>query len=395
MAVLATAAPVKASHVSLEVIRPAGRSPEVGADRAVVVKQGSTLEAVIRVGEVPYAEAHRIGEVYPQQLRWLVPVRLGTRAGPFGPRFPVLPRTVGGEPQPITQRVNVPIDLSCGMQELTACAIYLAPTNGSVSGPRTGEGTCGSWSPLLPVYVDCSAPGIDVHAPSPGACIRPGESVAIRMTATDDIGVKRVFADLGPLGSRHRDLTMLERSVTFSSTIGMPLPHPNGVINARFEAEDWAATKIGRGFRVTLDGSVPPTIGMDRPTDAQLVTTTEALAISGPAADPGCGLDRIEIGVRQRGGSGPFRVVKTIREFPSARSGLPTPSFTYRAELPAGTLAPGLWDLQAEAISQTGRRAGYTRHIRITAGPGLAPAPAPGRQPLPGIPSRPPITIPR
>ena len=161
------------------------------------------------------------------------------------------------------------------------------------------------------------------------------------------------------------------------------LPHPNGVINARFEAEDWTATKIGRGFQITLDGSVPPTIGMDRPTDAQLIATTEALAISGPAADPGCGLDRIEIGARRRGSSEPFRVLRTVREFPSALTRIwsPTPRFTYRVNLPSGSLAPGTWDLKAEAISRTGRRAEITRSIRIVIG--LAPG---SRSSLPSLP---------
>jgi hypothetical protein len=189
-------------------------------------------------------------------------------------------------------------------------------------------------------------------------------------------------------------LTTLEPRHTFTIAVGLSDPPRSGVISAGFEAEDWVGNRLARGTTFTLDGDAPPTIGMDQPGDGQQASTVNSLTVSGPASDPGCGLDRIEIGVRQRGGSGPYRVVKTI---PVRSTGLPTPSFTYREVLPSGTLTPGEWELRALATSTTGRSAAVSRHIRVTAGPGLAPAPPAGRQPLslPGIPSHPPIPPPR
>ena len=373
------------SPVSLRVLRPTGPFPTVAGGQAYILRQGSTLEVGINVDA-----SNRVFRPDNVEAVWVgEQMRPGEFPSAIGPRVLVGVDRGGVRRLEVRQMVRLPADLfSCGRHNLRAVAEFKgdAPSErGNVASPE----------PATKVYLDCGPPTIEIHAPSAGACIRPGTSIDLRLTASDDVGIRSLTHDLGPLGWQPHLLTALEPRHAFTISVGLSDPHRNGVISASFEAEDWAGNKLARGLTFTLDGDAPPTIGMDQPSDGQQASTASSLTISGQASDPGCGLDRIEIGLRKRGTSDAFRIVKTIRDFASARSGLPTPSFAYRAELPAGTLAPGLWDLQAEAISQTGRRAGSTRHVRMTAGPGLAPAPPAGQPPLPGLPPRPPILPPR
>lgn len=380
------ALPVEAqSPVSLRVLRPTGPFPTSEGGQAYIIKQGSTLEVGINVDG-----SNRLFRPENVEAVWVgEQMRPGEFPSTIGPRVVVGVDRGGVRRLEFHTRVSLPADLfSCGRHDLRTVAEFRGET-------PSERGNVASPEPATKIFLDCGPPTLEVHAPSGGACVRPGTGIDLRLTATDDIGIKNFTRDLGPLGRQRRELSALERTFAYNEHVVLGDPHRNGVISAGFEAEDWVGNRTAKGLTMTLDGDNPPTIGMDQPSEGQQVTTVSSLTISGPASDPGCGLDRIEIGVRQRGSSGPFRVVKTIRDFASARSGLPTPSFTYRAELAAGILAPGLWDLQAEAISQTGRRAEFARHVRVTAGPGLAPAPPGGQSPLPGLPPRPPIPLPR
>jgi hypothetical protein len=371
-----SAFPVEAQNpVSLRVLRPTGPYPTVEGGQAHIIKRGSTLEVSVNVDDSnPVFKANDVEAVWVGEQ-----ARHGDFPSPIGPRVSVGATSGGVRRIAVSELVRLPADLfSCGRHNLRAVAEF-----------RGRSGNVASPEPATKVYLDCGPPTLEIDAPSGGACIRPGtlfDGIDLRIATSDDVGVKSLTHDLGPLGRQRHDLTALERTSYHNERLFERHPHRQGVISAGFEAEDWAGNRTAKGLTFTLDGDVPPTIGFDQPGEGQQVTTVDSLSVSGPATDAGCGLDRIEIGVRQRGSSGSFRVVKTIREFPSARPNLPTPRFTYRADLPPGTLAPGLWDLRAEAISQTGRRAESTRHIRVIGGPTLAPTPPGARPSLPGVP---------
>jgi len=369
-----SAFPVEAQNpVSLRVLRPTGPYPTVEGGQAHIIKRGSTLEVSVNVDDSnPVFKANDVEAVWVGEQ-----ARPGDFPSPIGPRVSVGATSGGVRRIAVSELVRLPADLfSCGRHNLRAVAEF-----------RGRSGNVASPEPATKVFLDCGSPGLEIHAPSGGTCIRPGTNIDLRIATSDDVGVKSLTHDLGPLGRQRRELAILERTHTFTDTVRASDPHRNGVISAGFEAEDWAGNRLAKGLTFTLDGDVPPTIGFDQPGEGQQVTQVDSIAVSGQASDPGCGLERIEIGARRRGTSDPYRIVKAIREFPSARSGLPTPRFTYRADLPPGTLAPGLWDLRAEAISQTGRRAESTRHIRVIGGPTLAPTPPGARPSLPGVPS--------
>ncbi|MBI4381337.1 MAG: hypothetical protein HY574_09120 [candidate division NC10 bacterium] len=373
--------PVEAqSPVSLRVLLPGGPFPTVEGGPTRIMKQGSTVEVRINVdGSNPRFHPDNVEAVWVGEQR--MPSEFPSR---IGPRVSIPPTRGDVRRTAVSEPISLPAELfSCGRHNLRAVAEF-----------RGRHANIASPEPATTVFLDCGPPGLEIHAPSGGACIRPGTGIDLRLTASDDIGIKGLTRDLGPLGRQHREPTTLERTFALSERVAVGDPHRNGVISAGFEAEDWAGNRLAKGLTFTLDGDVPPTIGMERPSDGQQVTQVDSIAVSGQAADPGCGLDRIEIGARRRGTSDPYRIVKAIREFPPARSGLPTPRFTYRADLPPGTLAPGLWDLRAEAISQTGRRAESARHIRVIGGPTLALSAPGGRESLPGVP-RPTLPPPR
>ncbi len=370
LAMLGAALPVKAqSPVSLQIHRPTGPFPTVEGGQTYIMKQGSTLEVRINVdGSNPRFHPDNVEAVWVGEQ-----MRSAEFPSRIGPRVSILPTSGGVRRTAVSQPISLPADLfSCGKHALRAVAEFRG----------TGAGNVASPEPATKVYRDCGPPALDIHAPSGGACIRPGAGIDLRLTATDDIGVKSVTRDLGALGRQRRDLTALERSFAYNERPAVGDPHRQGVISAGFEAEDWVGNRSARGLTFTLDGDVPPTIGIETPSEGRQLTNAESIAVTGPAADAGCGLDRIEIGARRRGTADPFRILKTIREFPSARPNLPTPRFTYRADLSPGTLAAGLWDLKAEAISRTGRRAEALRQIRVIGGPTLAPT-SPGGQPAP------------
>jgi hypothetical protein len=127
---------------------------------------------------------------------------------------------------------------------------------------------------------------------------------------------------------------------------------------------------------IILDGKVPPTIGMSHPNHGQRFSTLEPITVEGAASDPGCGLDRVEIGARPAGTRDPFRVLMTVRTFSPEG---------YRVTLPPESLAPGKWDLRAKAFAKTGRAFGdvwFGREIEVFRPIGLRPLPlAPPRKP--------------
>lgn len=361
--------------VSFVNFHPAGTVPIGEPPLLGIFKQGTTAQIVVAVSGPHKGNVEQVRVSIAGGGRVIATVRTddpidfgsGIRGTPIGDTYLLTPL----------------MERPCGRTEATARVFY-----------RGGSDLTDS----MPLYIDCSGPALRIDAPSGGGCVRPGERLALRWTASDDLGIKRLSTNLDPLiPVSPRSFTPLSRlEPTVSETAEWVAPHDrHGVIDATFWAEDWVGTKVGKGFTMTLDGSAPPAIGMDQPTDGQQASTVNSLTLSGLASDPGCGLDRIEIAMRRRGTSDPYRVVKTIRDFPSAHRDWPTASLTYRAELSEGTLAPGVWDLRSEAISRTGRRAEVARHIRVIAGPGLAPIPPGGRPPLPGVPPRPPIPPPR
>lgn len=377
LTMLGAALPVKAqSPVSLLVRSSMLRSLTIEGERGQIIRRGETLEVTVKVDQSN--PAFKLNDV---EAVWVgEQARPGDFPSPIGPRVSVNPTGVHHYLSYVSERVRLPAELfSCGRHNLRAVAEFRGAT-------ASERGNVASPEPATKVYLDCGPPTLEIHLPSGVACIRPGTGIELRLTVTDDIGIKSLTQDLGALGRQRLPVTTLERTFPYNEYHVLRDPHRNGVISAGFEAEDWADNRTAKGFTFTLDGDVPPTIGFDQPGEGQQVTTVDSLSVSGPAADAGCGLDRIEIGVRRRGTSDKYRIVKAIREFPSARSGLPTPRFTYRADLPQGTLAPGLWDLRAEAISHTGRRAESTRRIRVIGGPTLAPTPPGARPSLPGVP---------
>jgi hypothetical protein len=372
LAMLGAALPAKAqSPVSLRVHLPTGPFPTIEGGQAYIIKRGSTMEVWVNVDDSnPALRPNNVEAVWAGEQ-----VRSHEFPSRIGPRVSIPPTSGGVRRLAVNERVRLPADLfSCGRHNLRGVAEF------------RGTGNVASPEPATKVFLDCGSPGLEIQAPSGAACIRPGAGIDLRLTATDDIGIKRVTRDLGALGRRQRDVTALERTFAYNERLAVGDPHRNGVISAGFEVEDWAGNRTAKGVTFTLDGDVPPTVGMERPSEGQQLATVDAVHVTGPAADPGCGLDRIEIAARRRGTSDLFRVVKTIRELPAGPVGFPTPGFTYRGDLPPGTLAPGVWDLKAEAISRTGRRAEVIRHIRVIAGPTLAPSPPGAHQPVPTVP---------
>lgn len=144
----------------------------------------------------------------------------------------------------------------------------------------------------------------------------------------------------------------------------------------RVEALDWRSGRASTELSIVLDGKVPPTIGVNYPYYGQRFSTLEPITVEGPASDPGCGLDRVEIRARPAGTRDPFRVLMTVRTFPPEG---------YRVTLPPGSLAPGRWDLNAAAFARTGRAWGDVwigPEIEVFRPIGLRPLPpAPPRKP--------------
>jgi hypothetical protein len=379
LTMLGAALPVKAqSPVSLRVHRPTDPFLIVEGGQAYIFRQGSgsTLEVEINVNA-----SNRLFTPENLEAVWVgEQMRPGEFPSRIGPRVSILPTGGGLRRVPVREPVRLPADLfSCGRHNLRAVAEFSGAT-------ASERGNVASPEPATKVYLDCGPPTLEIPAPSGGACIRPRMGIDLRLTASDDIGIMSLTLYPGALKWHRLGHTTLERTFAHVLLLAAEDSDRNGVTSATFEVEDWVGNRTAKGFTFTLDGDAPPTIGFDQPGEGQQVTQVDSIPVSGQAADPGCGLDRIEIGARRRVTADPYRVLKTIREFPSARPNLPTPRFTYRADLPPGTLIPGLWDLRAEAISQTGRRAGSTRHIRVIGGPTLAPSPPGARPLLPGVP---------
>jgi len=365
---IGSAAVEHVDSVSFVIVHPHGAVPIAEPPLLGVFKQGTVGQLVVNVSgphkrdvqQVRVSIAGGAAVVITTRTEGPIDFGGGIRATPTGDVYRATPIML----------------TPCGRTEATAAAVYRGSPARVLSDSK-------------PLYIDCSGPAVRIDAPTGGSCVRAGERLALRWTATDDLGIKRLSTNLSPLvpvaPPSFTPRSRLERTVSESAEWVGPRDR-QGIIDVTFGGEDWAGNKTGKGFLVILDGSAPPAIGIEAPSEGRQLSNVASFAVAGPAADDGCGLDRIEIGARRRGTADPFRILKTVREFPSGRPGFPTPRFTYRADLPPGTLAPGLWDLKAEAISRTGRRAEALRQIRVIGGPTLAPTPPAGQPLLPPIP---------
>lgn len=231
------------------------------------------------------------------------------------------------------------------------------------------------------VYIDCSPPTLRIESPTSGLCVKLGDSFTLQMTATDDVGIGNLTADFGRLGRYGPGPSVLnlpppKSTVPFTYSILPRESDGHGPIMVRVEAMDWFGGRANTEFPIILDGNVPPTVGMRFPNQGQRFSTLEAITVEGAAADPGCGLDRVEIGARPAGTRDPFRVLMTVRTFSPEG---------YRVTLPPESLAPGRWELRAAAFARTGRSFGYAafgREIEVFRPIGLRPLPlAPPRKP--------------
>jgi hypothetical protein len=272
--------------------------------------------------------------------------------------------------------INVPTRGACGTTDIVADTVY--------RGGRTIR------SPAKRATVDCTPPTLRVDSPTSGQCVKLGDGFALRMTATDDIGIAQLTANFGVLGRygpSGLERVPLRPMVTFTYSIEPRETDGHGPVTVQIEAFDWGGGRASTEFRIVLDGKVPPTIGMSHPNHRQRFSTLEPILVEGAARDPGCGLDRVEIRARPAGTRDPFRVLMTVRMF--SLEG-------YRVTLPPETLAPGTWELRAAAFAKTGRTFGdawFGREIEV-----FRPSPArtiPGIRPtIPGIrPTIPPCGI--
>lgn len=252
----------------------------------------------------------------------------------------------------------------CGPTEIYAEAVY-----------RDGRAIR---SPGKRATLDCSPPTLRVESPTSGLCVKLGDSFNLQMTATDDLGVAYLVAEfdrLGRYGPSTLDRPPLQRTVTLNYSIEPHEAHGHGPVMVRVEAVDWGGGRAHAEFPIVLDGNVPPTIDMRYPNHRQRFSTLESILVEGAARDPGCGLDRVEIGARSAGTMEPFRVLMTVRTFSPEG---------YRVTLPPESLAPGKWDLRAAAFTRTGRAFGnadFRREIEVFRPIGVRPL-----SPLPPLP---------
>ena len=267
-------------------------------------------------------------------------------------------RGLSAPPTGAFYEINVPIRGACGTTEILAEALY-----------RGGRAIR---SPAKRATVDCTPPTLRVESPTSGQCVKLGDGFALRMTATDDIGIAQLTANFGVLGRygpSGLDRFPLRPTVTFMYGIEPRETDGHGPVMVRVEAFDWSGGRAGTEFPIVLDGKVPPTIGMGHPNHGQRFSTLEPILVEGVARDPGCGLDRVEIGARPAGKREPFRVLMTVRTFSPEG---------YRVTLPRESLAPGKWDLRAAAFAKTGRAFGdvwFGREIEVFRPIGLRPLP--------------------
>ncbi len=363
-AILAVSLPAGADDTVSLGMRDIGSFPVVhGQEHPLVYKHGATYRMSVSVVGSNHDRVNRV--------RVLIGgIEVSGHAGrPTGPIDPGA--GPGGRPRGVFYDLNVPMTVRdlCGAAEATAEAVYRDErVVRAASGKR--------------IYIDCRPPTLRVESPTSGLCIKLGDGFSLRMTATDDAGIGNLVADFGRLGRYGPGPTVLnfpppKTTVPFTYSILPQEHHGNGPVMVRVEATDWFGGKASTELSIVLDGKVPPTIGVNHPHNGQRFSTLEPITVEGPASDPGCGLDRVEIRARPAGTRDPFRVLMTVRTFP--------PEGGYRVTLPPGSLAPGRWDLNAAAFARTRRPWGDVwigPEIEVFRPIGLRPLPpAPPRKP--------------
>lgn len=277
----------------------------------------------------------------------------------------------GGRPRGAFYDLHVPMNVRdlCGATEATAEAVYRDErVVRAASGKR--------------IYIDCRPPTLRIESPTRLLCVKYRETVRLQITATDDVGLMSLEADLGRLGHfrpyPERFFPAPKSTFSFTESFYTELGHGSGEVIVRVEVTDWAGGRVTTEFPIVLDGRVPPTITMSRPYGGQRISTGEPIVVEGLASDPGCGLDRVEIGARRAGRIDlRFQVLMTVRALSPEG---------YRVSLPPETLAPGRWELGVTAFAKTGRSFGLGREIEV-----FRPSPAPT---IPGIrPTIPPFPL--
>ena len=345
--ILAAVLPAEAID-TLTLIIPAGAFPATHETYGIFYRPTDTLRMTVRVVGSDYERVERVRIMAGATELVAASSRTGLSRD----------RGLSAPPTGAFYELSVPMRGACGTTDILAEALY-----------RGGRAIR---SPGKRVTVDCTPPTLRVESPTSGQCVKLVDGFALRMTATDEIGIAQLTANFGVLGRygpSGLDRFPLRPTVTFTYSIQPRETDGPGPVTVRVEALDWGGGRASTELSIILDGKIPPTIGIRHPDHGQRFSTLEPITVEGPASDPGCGLDRVEIRARPAGTREPFRVLMTVRIIPPEG---------YRVTLPPGSLAPGRWDLNAAAFARTGRAFGdvwFSKEIEVFRPIGLQPLP--------------------
>ncbi|MDJ0785391.1 MAG: carboxypeptidase regulatory-like domain-containing protein [Myxococcota bacterium] len=139
----------------------------------------------------------------------------------------------------------------------------------------------------LDVVADADLPLVTIDAPADGSVVRPGDVVALRISASDAGGLRRIgFATSGALVTTGESILQGgELAATATFDLALPDPLPAGLLTIEATAEDTLGS-VGRdSIQVRVADATAPVVTIDSPDGATPLDPTQPITVQVSASD--------------------------------------------------------------------------------------------------------------